>query len=87
MDEPTNYLTAKNSLGQTDAVKMTDILDQKKSLMDQLLTDEEEDDEEEDVNEEEEEEEEEESDEEDGSEEESKSIKYKLWSLFFLHLS
>lgn len=74
MDEPTNYLTAKNSLGLTDAVKMTDILDQKKSLMDQLLTDEEEDDEEEDVNEEEEEEEEE-SDEEDGSEEESKNIK------------
>nr|XP_022335587.1 helicase ARIP4-like [Crassostrea virginica] len=70
MDEPTNYLTAKNSLGQTDVVKMTDILDQKKSLMDQLLTDEEEDDEEEDVNEEEEEEEEE-SDEEDGSEEEN----------------
>ena len=75
MDEPTNYFTAKNSRELSDAVKMTDILDQKKSLMDHLLTDEE-DDEEEDVNEEEEEEEEE-SDEEDGSEEESKNIEYK----------
>lgn len=59
MDEPIEHYTTGdiNSYGHTDAYKMTEVLDQKKSTIDQLLTDEEdEDDEEEDINEDEEDE-------------------------------
>lgn len=74
MDESLeHYTTGDNSYGDTDANKMTEVLDQKKSTIDQLLTDEEdEDDEEEDINEDEEDESGEDGDDGEGSEEEGR---------------
>lgn len=76
MDEPIEHYTTGdiNSYGHTDAYKMTEVLDQKKSTIDQLLTDEEdEDDEEEDINEDEEDESGGDGEDGEGSEEEGRS--------------
>lgn len=76
MDEPIEHYTTGdiNSYVHTDAYKMTEVLDQKKSTIDQLLTDEEdEDDEEEDINEDEEDESGGDGEDGEGSEEEGRS--------------
>lgn len=72
MDESIeHYTTGDNSYGHTETNKMTEVLDQKKSTIDQLLTDEEdEDDEEEYINEDEEDESGEDGEDGEGSEEE-----------------
>lgn len=75
MDESIeHYTTGDNSYGHTETNKMTEVLDQKKSTIDQLLTDEEdEDDEEEYINEDEEDESGEDGEDGEGSEEEGRS--------------